>query len=75
MIVFAFSSATNKRMPFEEDPSGEWEIRQGTAVHIGAKPPENQLQLGGMGAKPHVKRWTSHHAKCPKAKDWRSSRG
>lgn len=76
MIVFAYSAATNKRMPFELDPSGEWEIRQGTAVHIGPRPPENQLELGGLGGKgPPLARYTSHHAKCPAAAQWRPSRG
>lgn len=76
MIVFAYSSTSGGKMPFEIDPAGEWEIRNGTAVHVGPKPPANQLELGGLGGEkgPPATRYTAHHATCPGAEKWRSRR-
>ncbi len=65
-IVFATSYTTGKQMPFELDDAGEWVISNGIAKHEG--PPANQLELGTP--KP-AQRWTSHHARCIDAPQFR----
>ena len=69
-IVFARSVSTNKVMPFERDPAGEWAVELGQATHVGPAPRE---PIEGV---PTVERWISHFARCPHADTWRGrSRG
>lgn len=69
-IVF-LKTTSGRAAPFELDPAGEFEIRDGRAVHVG--PPPQQLELGAA-AEPRPDRYTSHFASCPQAKEWRSPR-
>jgi len=66
-IVFAHSYTTGKKMPLQLDDKGEWILENGYAKHAGPVPAQPDLFASG----PAPQRYTSHHAVCPAADEWR----